>query len=183
MGREGFNKFIGLIFLLIVFTLLKRWFDYSYVLVWLGVIIGFYFPFLDHLFYAYIVRPDEEISKNIRSMITFKTFFSLRRIRALVDYIHVTANQRRRLILHTAYFQVLLLLLTFLILSSNSNLFGRGLVFGFSAKLLLEEVLEFIKSGKIDTWFSQIPLSLDSYRQKIYLYVNGLALLIFSLML
>lgn len=183
MSKEEFNQFIGVFILLIIITFLKRWFEYAFALVWLGVLIGYYLPFLDHLFYAYIIRPGAEVSRNIRKLITVRNLFSIKRNKALVNYVNETKDQRDRLIIHTAYFQMVFALLTFFILSSSSSLFARGLVFGFSLKLFVEEVFEFYSTKKISKWFSEMPISLDTHKTKVYLYANVLVLLIFVLML
>ncbi len=177
MSKDGFNKFIGAIVLLIILTLIKKWFSFNYALVWLGVIAGYYLPFIDHLFYAYILRPDSETSKNIRSLA------STRKFKELIRYANDTQDQREKLIIHTAYFQVVFLLLTFFILTSSSSLFGRGLVYGFSLKLLVEQMISFINTKRIDGWFSEMQISMDAHKTKAYLYANGLVLLIFTLML
>ena len=143
MSKVSFNKFIGLVVLLMLLTIVKSWFDYAYAIVWLGVLIGYYLPFVDHLFYAFIVRPNSDVSRNIRSL------FSIRKFRQLVTYVNETADQRERLIIHTAYFQAVFMLLTFYILSSSSSLFGRGLVYGFSLKLFVEQLFEFYANQNI----------------------------------
>lgn len=177
MSREGFNKFIGIILLLIVLTLFKRWFNFTFALVWLGVIAGYYLPFVDHLFYAYLIRPEQEVSKNIRSLV------SIRKIKQLVAYVNETQDQRERLIIHTAYFQLVFLVLTFYILSSSISMFGRGLVYGFSVKLFVEQVLQFLGKKEINKWFSEMPIAMDQHMTRVYLYANGLVLLVFTLML
>jgi hypothetical protein len=177
MSKSEFNKFIGVIILLATLTIFKRWFNFSFALVWLGVIVGFYLPFIDHLFYAYIIRPNLEVSKNIRSLVSYK------KIKQLVSYVHETEDQREKLIVHTAYFQMVFLFLTFYVLSSSSGLFGRGLVFGFSLKLFVEQFLQYVKTKEIDKWFLELPVSMDLHKTKAYLYANGLILLIFILML
>lgn len=183
MSKVEFNKFIGLILLLILLTLIKRWFNFSFALVWLGVIAGYYLPFIDYLFYAYILRPDSEVSKNIRSMISIRNLISIKKVKELIIYINETREQREKLIVHTAYFQVVFMLLTFYVLSSSGSLFGRGLVYGFSLKLLVGQVLQFLQTKEISKWFSEMPISMDQHKTKVYLYANGLVLLVFSLML
>jgi hypothetical protein len=183
MSKDGFNKFIGVVLLLIILTVVKRWFNYSYALVWLGVLFGYYLPFIDHLFYAFILRPNLEVSRKIRNLTTLKTFISVKRMKELVNYVNETKDQREKLIIHTAYFQVAFLFLTFFILTSSGSLFGRGLVYGFSLKLLVEQVLQFVDKKEINKWFTEIPIPMDPYKTKVYLYANGLVLLIFSLML
>lgn len=183
MSKIEFNKFIGVVVLLIVLTLIKRWFSYSYALVWLGVLFGYYLPFIDHLFYAYILRPDSEVSKNIRNMISIRNLISIKRIRGLITYVNETREQREKLIIHTAYFQVVFMILTFYVLSSSGSMFGRGLVYGFSLKLLLGQVLQYLEKKEIGKWFTEMPFSMDQHKTKVYLYANGLVLLIFTLML
>ncbi len=177
MSKEGFNKFIGVVVLLILLTLTKRWFNFSFALVWLGVIAGYYLPFIDHLFYAYILRPNSEVSANIRNLV------SIRKVRQLVSYVNETRDLREKLIIHTAYFQMVFLLLTFFILSSSSSLFGRGLVYGFSLKLFLEQVISYVNTKNIGKWFTEMQVSMDAHKSKVYLSAIGLVLLVFSLML
>jgi len=183
MDKEGFNKFIGVVVLLIVLTFLKKWFSYSYVFLWIAVLLGYYLPIIDHLFYAFVLRPNAEVSKNIRILVSPKMFISRKRMRNLVDYINATIDQREKLIIHTAYFQVIFSVLTFYVLSSSGGVIGRGLVYGFSLRLLVEQVVEFLKFGNIGKWFSDMRISLGTHQTKVYLLANGLIFLIFSLML
>lgn len=175
--KDGFNKFIGLIILLIVLTIIKGWFDYYYAFVWVGALIGYYLPFIDHLFYAYFLRPELDISKNIRKLVSSK------KIRNLIIYVEDTSNEREKLIIHTAYFQIVFLLLTFFILTSSGSLFGRGLVYGFSLRLFVEQVLTYFKTGKIDKWFTDMQVSMDAHKTKVFLYANGLVILLLTVML
>jgi hypothetical protein len=176
-SRDGFNKFIGVIVLLIVLTLIKGWYNFSYALIWFGVLVGYYLPFFDHLFYAYVIRTNSEVSRNIRSLV------SIKKIRNLISYVNETKDQRDKLIIHTAYFQVVFSLLTFFILSSSASFFGRGLVYGFCLKLLVEELYDYFGKKDLSRWFTEMNIKLDAHATKVYLYANGLVLLIFSLML
>jgi len=177
MRKESFNKFIVVIVLLIILTVLKRWFTYSIAVLWMGVLIGYYLPFFDHIFYAYLLRPHSEESKNIRSLIKPKKFWEL------VRYVNATKDQREKLIIHTAYFQIVLIFLTFYILTSSGSLFGRGIVYGFSLALLADEMLIYVKNRNLDSWFRDAPVKMDSQKTEVFLYVNGLAFLIFTIML
>lgn len=177
MGKDKFNKFIGLVILLIVLTITKGWFDYYYVFVWTGVLIGYYLPFIDHLFYAYFLRPGSAVSVNIRRLVSSK------KIRELIVYVNDTKNEREKLIIHTAYFQIVFLLLTFFILTSSGSLFGRGLVYGFSLRLFVEQILSYIKTGKIDEWFAEMQVSMDPHKTRAYLYANALVVLLLTIML
>ena len=175
--REGFNKFIAVVVLLVILTLTKGWYNFSYALVWFSVLIGYYLPFFDHLFYAYVVRPDLEISRNIRSLV------SIKKIKNLISYVNETKDQREKLIIHTAYFQAVFSLLTFFILSSSGSLFGRGLVYGFCLKLFVEQLYEYFTKKDLSRWFTEMNIKPDAHATRVYLYANGLVLLIFSLML
>lgn len=177
MGKEGFNKFIGIVVLLITLTLVKNWFSFSYALVWLGVLVGFYLPIVDHIIYAYILRPELEVSGRIRSLV------SIKKGRELVSYINQTASERQKLIIHTAYFQVVFLVLTFFILTSSSSLFGRGLVYGFSLALFVTQVFYFRSNGNLDRWFSEMKITLDANKTKLYLYAVGFVVFILSIIL
>lgn len=177
MNRVEFNKFIGVILLLIVLTFGKKWFDYSFIFVWLGVIAGFYLPFIDYLFYAYILRPNNDISKNIRNIV------SVRKAKELVIYVNGAKEQMEKLIIHTAYFQAVFSLLTFYVLTSSGGLFGRGLVYGFILKLFVGQILQFMQTKEINKWFTEMPFTMDKHKTVAYLYANGLILLVYTLML
>ena len=172
MDKRGFNKFIAVVVLLIVLTLVKSWFSFSYALVWLGVLVGFYLPIIDHIIYAYVLRPELEVSGHIRSLI------SIKKVRELVSYINQTESERQKLIIHTCYFQVVFLILTFFILTSSSSLFGRGLVYGFSLALFVEQFFYFRSKGNLDSWFSEMKISLDTNKTKLYLYTIGFVIFI-----
>ena len=157
-------------------TVVKKWYDFPYILVWLGAFLGFYLPNLDYLIYAYVLRPENENSLQIKSLVKSK---GLLRISSVAGDLKTF----EKLIFHTLYFQIIFLLLTFFVLSSSSHLFGRGLVYAASLKLFLEQVWEFKKNGNITFWFREMSINPDVNQTRAYLYSIGLILLIFVLML
>ncbi len=181
--KDGFNRFIGVVVLLVILTLAKSWFNYSFAFVWLGVLTGYYFPFLDYVFYAYIIRPDAEVSRNIRSKISAGNLVSLRKNKELISFIEAQASKFEKFTIHTAYFQVVFVIVTFFILSSSTSFFGRGMVYGIFLALFAEQTLAFLRTKNINRWFADTPFLLDYHQTKVYLYANAFVLLIFTIML
>ncbi|HLE48938.1 MAG TPA: hypothetical protein VI819_02830 [Patescibacteria group bacterium] len=175
MERRKLNQLLVLIIIFGLATVLKRWYNLNYVLVWLGALLGFYLPNIDYILYAFVIRPQNSLSLEIKSLIKNKKFLK-------IGDVAKDLTQFEKLIFHTAYFQVIFLVLTFFVVSSSGSLFGKGLVYAASLKLLLEQIWEFRKNKNLSYWFSEMNLELSSDQTKAYLLSVGFALLLFILM-
>jgi hypothetical protein len=155
--------------------LVKRWFNYSYYPLWIGGILGTILPDIDHLLYVYVLKPQEPLSLKVREMFKNKQY---------IPAIKLLESQRGKLvglIFHSAGFQLLFLVLAFLVVTSSGSIFGRGLVLAFSLHLLVDELSDLMASGNLNGWFRQFPFGLDRQKQVLYWVANALILLIFGL--
>ncbi len=153
-----------------IISLSKRWFALSYLPFWIGLGVGSVLPDLDHFIYMLFLHPEEVTSQRAKFLMESKN------VRGVLDLVCDTQNERNQLVFHTALFQLVFIAVTFLVVSSSGNLIGRGIVLGFSLHLLVDEVRQLLSRGNLDSWFRQIPLSLD--HDKYTLYVVGALLLL-----
>ncbi|OGM12897.1 hypothetical protein A2141_05905 [Candidatus Woesebacteria bacterium RBG_16_40_11] len=160
--------FLLAFFLLI--TLLKHWFSLIYLYFWAGGMVGFAFPLVDHLLYAYVLRPEEVVSERIRYMIR------KRELKNALNFIILTRHERSKLILHTAYFQAFFFVLAFWVITSSGSIFGRGLVLAFSLHLFIDQVIDFMDKRDIGIWFKDLPIIMDQQKIRIYMITNILLL-------
>ena len=160
--------FLAVFFLLT--SLFKGWFTASYIIFWVGGIIGSFLPVLDHLIYAYFLRPDEADSKQVVEAFKNKRFGSG------ISMLNQNGSEQKKLIFHSILFQWLFIVFALLIITSSLSLLGRGLVLGFLLHLFIDQVDEFTKTDKLDNWFHHFSFKLD--REKSAFYLLGMLLLL-----
>lgn len=165
-----------LVFALIYFvllTLLKGWLDLLYIPFWIGALVGTFLPDVDHLIYVYFLRPHELASQRVIHSIQDN-----HNIKQTLSVLNSTAGERTKLIFHTALFQIVFLFFTFFVVSSSSNLFGRGLVLAFSLHLLADEFVDVFKTGNLSVWFKGLAVNLDQ-KQTVFYWSAILLMLVY----
>ena len=168
--------FAHLVILLLVLTLVKGLYDFSFVSLWLGGLAGIIMADLDQLIYVYFLHPEDPISIQARG------YISRRKIISAWTSLVATKRERKNLIFHTAHFYLFFLALTFFILTSTASLFGHGLVIGFILHLLTDQIRDFREKGNLDSWFDKLGIEVDGDKIKIYLLSNVIFLLIIGLL-
>lgn len=144
MRREVFIHLSFLFTFFILVHLVKGWFSFSFYPLWLGGILGTFLPDIDHLLYVYVIKPDEPDSLKVKELINKGKFAST--IKVLFE----GRTAMGELIFHTAFFQLIFLVLTFLIVTSSGSIFGRGLVLGFALHLLVDQLVDFLDIGSLE---------------------------------
>jgi len=170
MKKDIITHAIFLLSFFLVITLIKHWFNFIYLYFWLGGMVGVFLPSLDHIFYAYVLRPYDQTSQDIKNL------FSQRQFRRAFSLIYSTRRERTKLVLHTAYFQIIFLVLSFLVITSSGNLFGRGLVLAFSLHLFIDQVIDYMEKKDLGNWFKDLAITMDNDKTRIYLILNIFAL-------
>jgi hypothetical protein len=169
---------LGFFVLFFIFvTLIRRWFSLSYWPFWIGGIIGTILPDLDHLVYIYFLHPQELTSQRVMYLTQERNVWKVFQILA------ETRQERTKLIFHTAYFQAILLALTFLVVSSSASLFGAGLVLAFSMHLLVDQLVDYLDMNSLSNWFRQIPFSLTKEQSLIYWFATSFLVLLMGFFL
>lgn len=161
----------------IFISLFKGWFELSYLPFWFGGLLGTLLPDLDHIIYIYFLRPHELTSQRAGDLL------SKQEVRKALRLLAITRSQRTKLIFHTTYFQIFFLVFTFLVITSTGSLLGRGLVLAFSLHLLVDQVVDLMETGRLQTWFQELPADFDTTQMRWYLIVVLIVLLAFGLFL
>lgn len=139
--------------------------------------MGTLLPDVDHLIYVYFMRPHEVTSQRVDSLV------QKGQINKTLNLLYITREERAHLTFHTAHFQLIFLALTFLVLTSSGSIFGTGIVLAFSLHLLVDQVIDFMELGNINTWLEKMSIHLDRKQQIWYMVAIGATLLIFGFLL
>lgn len=163
MKKEIFIHFAFLISFFIIISVLRKWFILSYWPFWVGGIVGTILPDVDHLIYVYFLRPHELTSQRVSQML------SRRDIKGIFSLLADTRSERTKLIFHSAFFQGIFLILTFLVLTSSGSIFGRGLVLAFFLHLAIDQLVDLVEVGNLDFWFESVKVSVDKEKSRLYM--------------
>lgn len=165
MKKNILNNFVFFVSYFILITLVKRYFSFSYWPFWIGGVVGLFLANIDHLLHVFVFKPYELTSQRVVTLI------KNRRIKDALTLLYDTKDERTNLIFHTFNFQILFLVLTFWLMSSSGNLFGRGLVLSFLLNLVIYLLRKLIV-GEI--------ILIDKDKSKLYFVGLVLALFIFG---
>lgn len=177
MKKEiSIHLFSYLLFFFIV-TLLQGWFTLEIIPFWIGGLVGSLLPDVDYLIYIYYLRPHELTSQRATAMLTrgevWKSF----------NLLSATRRERTKLIFHTSWFQIVFLVLTFWVVTSSGNWFGRGLVIAFSLHLLVDQLIDFSEIGSLQNWFKDVKVELDKEKSLFYCLAILIIISILALLL
>lgn len=177
MKKELVTHFTFVIAFFIFISIVRGWFDLIYLPFWVGGIIGTILPDVDHLIYVYFLRPNEAISQRVASLISSRE--ALKSLELLAQ----TRAERKHLTFHTFHFNLIFLLLSFLVITSSGSLLGRGIVLAFSLHLLIDQIVDYMETGDIVNWLKQVNLEFTKEQKQWYLIGNGIVLLILGFLL
>src|SRR3989344_7433727 len=101
MKKDLLTHITFTISLLLVTSIVRSWFSLEFIPFWLGGLFGALLPDVDHLVYIYLLKPKEETSQKAVTLI------QERQVAKTWNYIMDTKGDRKDLIFHTAFFQLL----------------------------------------------------------------------------
>ncbi len=177
MKKELATHFTFAIAFIIFISIFRGWVELTYLPFLVGGILGTILPDVDHLIYAYFLRPHELTSQRVARLIEKREVLKTLRLLA------ATRGERKHLIFHTVQFNVIFLALAFLVITSTGSFLGRGIVLTFSLHLLIDQVIDLMETGGLENWFRQVKVDLNKQQLRWYLIVNTVALLIFGFLL
>lgn len=163
MKREAVLHFGAFLIFFVVYSLVHRVWQFDVmvpVAFFMGGIIGTILPDIDHLIYIYFMRPDEYGSLRTQRMIKQGNFWEA------IDFLATERERRNVLILHSAYFLVILIPLMFLLLSSGGSNFGAGLIFAFYLHLLVDLLIDYKSIGNLRNWYQKLNINLTSNQER-----------------
>lgn len=168
---------LAIVFLLKFLNLNSLEANLSYWPLFVGGFIGMLLPDVDHVIYIYYLRPYEVTSQRVMYQAQKGN------LKSSWDILSSTREERVNLILHTILFQVVFVILSFLVVTSSVSLLGLGLVLAFLLHLLVDQILDLNQNGNIQNWFKNIPIILDKLETNIYLIANAIIILVFGILL
>lgn len=176
MKRELFIHYSFWLSFFIFVALIRHYLSLTYWPFWVGGVIGTILPDLDHVIYFYLISPSELTSQRFNFLLQKKD------ILRMVQLLYETRSERRGLIFHTIFFQMIFAVLTFLMVTSSS-LLGKGLVLAFFLHLIIDQIMDLTELGSLDNWLKNSPIRLDYRGAKIYWTASLVALIVFGFLL
>lgn len=162
MRRELFIHFCFWFSFFVLITLLKHYFNLSYWPFWVGGVVGLLLPDIDHLIYIYVIKPGDLSSQRVNYLLDKKDIFKS------LEVMYETRSERKELVFHTIFFQIIFFVLTFWMMSSSGSYFGKGLVLSFALHLCVDQMMDINELGHFDNWFNYLPFKLEFEKSKIY---------------
>jgi len=162
MRREFVLHFLFWFAFFVFITLVRQYFNILYWPFWVGGMLGIFLPDIDHLIYIYFTKPQELTSQRVGYLVDKKN------IKRSIELLYETRSERKGLIFHTVFFQLIFLILTFWMVSSSGSFFGKGLVLSFSIHLLVDQIVDLTELENFDNWLMSSPITLDFEKAKIY---------------
>lgn len=141
---------------LIVLTVLRLLFGRTLINLdllwwWFGGVVGFLFVFSDRLVYALANNPGEVLSLQIKEL------FSKGHLAAGLALTFAERDKQKHLMMRSALFLVVWVILAIFTATSVANSFSRGLILGLGTHLVFDMIWDYFGSGRdIDLWFWQI---------------------------
>lgn len=172
MKKELFVHLLATVVFFIIITILNRFFSLYYWPLWVGGIIGTFLPEIDHLIYVYYLQPND---------INSQRFVYLKGQGNLIKAFEILATsrgERTKLIFHTVLFQLIFLVLTYLVVSTSGSLFAVGLVIAFSLHLLVDQFTDLMKLENLNIWFRSVNLEMNKEKSLFY-WLGVMGVLIF----
>lgn len=174
MRKDFFIHFAFLASFLILSTVIKGWFDLTYWPFWVGMVIGTILPDLDHFVYIYFLAPTDLTSQRVVHSL------SKREVWNSLGLLYDTRRERTKLIFHTAWFQVLFMVLAFFVSTSSGSTIGLGVVLAFSLHILTDQLVDLIETQNLDSWFRGFFLNTQMNTKRYWAYFG--IMLIFTIL-
>jgi hypothetical protein len=171
MRRDLFLHFCFWFSFFVFISLVKHFFSLNYWPFWLGGVVGVFMPDLDHIIYVLFMCPQELTSQRVGFLWKRKEY------KRMIELLYETRNERRGLVFHTIFFQIIFLILTFWIITSSASLFGKGLVLSFALHLSIDQLVDLTDMKSLSNWTKSFPISLDLNKSKI-LWLGGILLVV-----
>jgi len=166
---------VTLVWLIVVSLLRWRW-NLELIWLWLGALVGTMILDLDQVFYALVIYPEQKA----------REFWRQGKIKALLEYLAETYQERIKLPFHNAVFQFIFYVFSFWVLTSTGGLFGKGLVMVTNLHLLKDEFHLLLRGREeeLRRWlFWPIKKEVSFEEQKIFVVLMGLVFLGLNLLL
>jgi len=167
----------GVLGVLVLWSVVNKSFAFNINLLWwlLGAMVGFMFVFTDRFVYSIFSKPDETLSLKIKELF---------RQNNLVEGIKLLLAERydqKELVMRSAMFVVVWIVLAFLTVTSVMNPFARGFILGIGTHLVFDLLYDFIgDKERLDLWFWQIKRTLEPEEKFWFVVIVGIVYLLLA---
>lgn len=161
----------GVLGVLVVWSILDRSFSFNIGLLWwlLGAMIGFLFVFADRFIYSVVSNPNETLS------IRLKDLFKNKNVSGGLRLLLAERYDQKELVMRSAMFLVVWIVLGFFTATSVTNSFAKGLVLGIGTHIVFDLIYDFVKDKeRLDLWFWQIKRTLEPEEKRWFVIVATL---------
>lgn len=166
MKKEIINHLIYYAGYFVFLTIVNSLYSLNYWPLYVGGLVGLFMPNIDHLLHVFVLKPQELTSLRVIAL------FKNKQIKEAITLLYDTREERKDLMFHTVMYQLIFLSLTFWVVSSSGNLFGRGLVLSYYLTLVIFNLKKFINKELI--FGDQDQTRIYFAGQVILLFVFGL---------
>lgn len=168
MRKEIINYLMFWFAYFVLVTIFNSLYSFNYWPLYLGGLVGLFMSNLDHLLHVFVLKPQELTSLRVIAL------FNNKQIKEAINLLYDTREERRDLMFHTVIYQIVFTVLTFWVVTSSGNLFGRGLVLGYFLSLTIYNLRKFVNKELI---FG------DADQTRIYFAGQVILLFVFGLLL
>ena len=144
---------------------------------WIGGIIGTVLLDIDHLIYVFFLNTNELTSQRVNFLLKKKE------ISRIITLLHETREERKNLVFHTLFFQAVLFVLTFLIISSSTSIFVRGIVLASCLHLSVDQLADFFDMKHLGNWGKISIVEFGSHKSALYILASFLLILIMGFLM
>lgn len=167
MRRELLNHLAFWFAYFVLVTIFNSLYSLSYWPLYIGGLFGMAFSYIDHILHVFVYKPQELTSIRVQMLVKQKQY------KDALLLLYSTNDERKDLIFHTVLFQIIFAILTFWVVTSSGNLFGRGLVLGYFLSLTIYNLKKFLNKDLI---FG------DTDQTRIYFVTQVILLFVFGLL-
>ena len=183
MRKEFRNHFLPLLGLFLLIA--PIWFFAKVpisqiIFLFLGFLLGSFLLDIDHFIFWFFIKPNIEESRLVQTAFQKKDF------KSIFSLFESTHKAHHNLIFHHYFFQITLILISFFVFTSSTNVFTKAILFALNLHLLIDEIVDFYTDKKaIQNWLfarEEKQLSIDSLKYYILVFIILLAFFGFLLL-
>lgn len=133
---------------------------------WLGGVLGFVFVFFDWLIQLAVMEPKKVFDVKLKSALKKEN------IKTGVAFALEERQKKSKLVMKSALFLLLWLVLGFFTLSSVVSFFSRGFMLGLGTHLMFDLVWDYFKAPKrLNNWFWMIKRDLEVEEKRWFVVI------------
>ena len=134
------------LFYFLLMSLLRWEISLGVILMWVGGVMGMLFEWVDRIAYVYFTKPHEQLSFQVKSLISQKKY-----MKALL-LIDCRKYEQKHLTVRSLLFALIWVLAAFFVLTSTGSAFAGGMVMAIGLSILIDMLKDWGKIGKLKEW-------------------------------